>query len=127
MINLGNTLTAIRKERGLTQTKVAIQAKISNGYLSEIEKNKKTPDIETLDAICKVLKVPIPILLFKAVNEESIIDPDKKRLVREIKPLFEQITKALYFAESPEIKLLIPHSALESSAKGIKKPRTSAG
>lgn len=42
------------------------------------------------------MSVPLPILIFKAVNEKDISDPDKSRLVREIKPLFDLIAKQLY-------------------------------
>jgi transcriptional regulator with XRE-family HTH domain len=41
----------IREEKGLTQTQLAILAKISQSYLSELESNKKSP---TLRQLCKI-------------------------------------------------------------------------
>jgi transcriptional regulator with XRE-family HTH domain len=95
-MELGKALTAIRIERKLTLSAVAQRSGISISYLSEIENDKKTPDIKVLERICDSLSVPLPILIFKAVNEKDISDPDKSRLVREIKPLFDLIAKQLY-------------------------------
>lgn len=103
-MNIGKALIAIRKERGMTQKDVASQAGISNTYLSDIEKDKKSPDLNVINDICEALNVPISLLLFKAINEDTIQDSEKQRLVREIRPYFDAIARELYFkGSSPPI------------------------
>lgn len=100
-MNIGKALVAIRRERSMTQKEVAIIAGISNTYLSDIEKDKKSPDLNVINAICQALNVPISLLLFKAINEDKIQDSEKQRLVREIRPYFDAIARELYFRETP--------------------------
>ena len=47
----------IRKWRGLTQAELATLARISQGFLSEIESGKKSGDLSTLRAIASALNV----------------------------------------------------------------------
>lgn len=113
-MNIGNSLIAIRKEREMTQKEVADASGISSRYLSDIEKGKKSPNLETIESICQALSVSVPILYIKAINEVNIKDLEKKRLVREIRPYLEIITKELYFDSMTfEHKLKLLYSELE--------------
>ncbi|MBL0744841.1 helix-turn-helix domain-containing protein [Chryseolinea lacunae] len=95
-MKLGKTIASVRLERGFKQIDLAERSQISKSYLSEIENDTKRPDMEILERICVALNVPIQILVLKATMEEDITDPDKMRLVREIKPLLNELTMALY-------------------------------
>ena len=52
-----------RKQKGYTQEQLSELAGISTDYLSEIERGKKKPSIDTLYAIVNVLEIE-PYILF---------------------------------------------------------------
>jgi transcriptional regulator with XRE-family HTH domain len=54
---LGQLLTRIRDERGLTQKQVADLAEISNSTLSRLESGDRGVSREVLDRICAVLEL----------------------------------------------------------------------
>ena len=57
---LGAVLKQIREAKGLSQLDLAKRAKVSQGYLSDLEaRQKKNPGIETLRKIAKALGVPV--------------------------------------------------------------------
>lgn len=56
-MKIGKIIRNIRKEQNLTQLKLAKKAKISNSYLSDIERGRTNPSIVTLVAISNVLNI----------------------------------------------------------------------
>lgn len=54
---LGKRVTELRTKSGLTQEKLSEKAGITNNYLSNIERNRSIPSLETLMALCSALKV----------------------------------------------------------------------
>lgn len=95
-LNIADTLESIRFEKRLNKTDFSNLCGISNSFYSEIIKNKKSINLETLEKICANVNVPIEIFIFKAINENNIEDENRRKLVREIKPLMNEITDALY-------------------------------
>lgn len=76
-MNIGSVIRDIRKKKKITQTQLAKLSQITQTYLSQIENNQKEPTIPTLKEIANNLSVPLPILLFLAIENEDI--PEKKR------------------------------------------------
>jgi repressor LexA len=60
---VGERIRAVRQERGLTQTQLSAEAKVNQGYLSSIERGRRTPRPGTLRAIAVTLGVPEAVLL----------------------------------------------------------------
>jgi transcriptional regulator with XRE-family HTH domain len=56
---LGKRIYLFRKENGLTQAALAEKAKISNEFMSGIERGAKLPSLLTLERIAAVLRVGI--------------------------------------------------------------------
>ena len=56
---LGDVLRAERVERGLTLRDVSAQARVSLGYISEIERGQKEASSELLAALCEALDMPL--------------------------------------------------------------------
>lgn len=54
-MNIGTLLRQRRKERGMTLKAVAEQSGVSEGFLSQVENNVKSPSITTLMNICGAL------------------------------------------------------------------------
>ncbi len=93
-MNLGNTIKDIRKERGISQTELAIICDISQTYLSQIESNQKEPNISTLKIIAGKLNVAVPILFFLSLDEKDIA-PSKKNIFQIIGPTVKTLIKEL--------------------------------
>lgn len=60
---LGELLRGIRLDQGRTLRDVSSQAKVSLGYLSEIERGTKEASSELLQAICGALDRPLSEVL----------------------------------------------------------------
>lgn len=67
--HLGSTLRALRVEQGRTLRDVAKCARVSLGYLSEVERGHKEPSSELLNAICLALEISIGELLSRVATE----------------------------------------------------------
>jgi transcriptional regulator with XRE-family HTH domain len=60
---LGDVLRDARLEQGRTLREVSKQARVSLGYLSEIERGQKEASSELLASICGALDVPLSLVL----------------------------------------------------------------
>ncbi|MFC4945552.1 helix-turn-helix domain-containing protein [Pseudonocardia sp. GCM10023141] len=69
---IGGTLRRARTERKRTLRDVSRRARVSLGYLSEVERGRKEASSELLAAICEALDIPLPDLLTEAA--ESIAE-----------------------------------------------------
>jgi transcriptional regulator with XRE-family HTH domain len=56
---VGETLRAVRLRQRRTLREVSAAARVSLGYLSEIERGHKEPSSELLAAICEALDIPL--------------------------------------------------------------------
>ena len=61
----------MRKKKGLTQSKLAEKAEISNNYVSNIENSHSIPSLETLVKICVALEITPNDLLLN-ISTESV-------------------------------------------------------
>jgi transcriptional regulator with XRE-family HTH domain len=53
---IGNRITVLRKEKGLSQQKLAIDAGLERSHLTNIENGNKNISLSTLEKILLVLK-----------------------------------------------------------------------
>ena len=60
---LGETLRELRRTENLTLREVSAKARVSLGYLSEIERGPKEASSELLNAICGARDVPLSSVL----------------------------------------------------------------
>ena len=60
---LGESLRELRNADQRTLREVSSSARVSLGYLSEIERGQKEPSSELLNAICGALGVPLSYVL----------------------------------------------------------------
>jgi XRE family transcriptional regulator, stress-response regulator len=63
---LGDVLRCARNKQGRTLREVSDAARVSLGYLSEVERGRKEASSELLSAICDALDVPLSQLLVEA-------------------------------------------------------------
>ncbi|MEV0669769.1 transcriptional regulator ClgR [Mycobacterium sp. NPDC050441] len=63
---IGDVLRHARTEQGRTLREVSDSARVSLGYLSEVERGRKEASSELLSAICDALDVPLSRVLTDA-------------------------------------------------------------
>ena len=88
---IGDVLRRARISQGRTLREVSDAARVSLGYLSEVERGRKEASSELLSAICDALKVPMSDVLVDAgeqlARQERVtpsaahIDPDTKVVI----------------------------------------------
>ena len=76
---LGDVLREKRTARGLTLREVSAEARVSLGYISEIERGQKEASSELLASLCGALEVPLSDVLrevsFAVAIEEAASIP----------------------------------------------------
>jgi transcriptional regulator with XRE-family HTH domain len=75
MATTGDRIRAIREARGKTQDQLADEAKISKGFLSEVENNKRNISSENLLRIANVLGASVDYLLRGETKEQTQRQP----------------------------------------------------
>ena len=60
---LGDVLRDRRMQRGMTLREVSAEARVSLGYISEIERGQKEASSELLSSLCSALDVPLSRVL----------------------------------------------------------------
>jgi transcriptional regulator with XRE-family HTH domain len=74
---LGDVLRGERMRRGMTLRELSSEARISLGYISEIERGQKEASSELLSSLCDALDVPLSAVLREvsdtvAVEEQRV-------------------------------------------------------
>jgi transcriptional regulator with XRE-family HTH domain len=77
-VNLGTLLRYHRKEKGLTLRAVAEKAGVSEGFVSQVENNVKTPSLDTLLNICTAIDIQVGDVLNQLQNQQSLFVFRKK-------------------------------------------------
>jgi len=60
---LGDVLRDRRMQRGMTLREVSAEARVSLGYISEIERGQKEASSELLSSLCTALDLPLSAVL----------------------------------------------------------------
>jgi transcriptional regulator with XRE-family HTH domain len=66
---IGERLRRTRTDQRRTLREVSRSARVSLGYLSEVERGRKEPSSELLAAICDALALPLPQLLDNVASD----------------------------------------------------------
>jgi len=74
---IGKRISELRKEKGLSQTRLSEMAEISRSQICRYENGKQDPDFSTVVRIAKALEVSVNSLLMgpeadKVITEEDI-------------------------------------------------------
>lgn len=71
---IGDVLRRARTEQGRTLREVSDAARVSLGYLSEVERGRKEASSELLSAICGALDIPLSRVLSDAGEEMQRVE-----------------------------------------------------
>ncbi len=87
---LGDALRQMRQRQGRTLREVSTAARVSLGYLSEVERGQKEASSELLSSICTALGIPISQVLREVADQLALAElqqepvlanaPDTERL-----------------------------------------------
>lgn len=71
---LGDELRRLRQDQGRTLRDVSKSARVSLGYLSEVERGQKEASSELLAAICAALGVSLSSVLHSTAEEVAMLE-----------------------------------------------------
>ncbi len=77
---IGDVLRDARQRQGRTLREVSSAARVSLGYLSEVERGQKEASSELLNSICEALDIPMSLVLREVSDRiavaEGLLIPD---------------------------------------------------
>ncbi|GLU46420.1 helix-turn-helix domain-containing protein [Nocardiopsis ansamitocini] len=71
---LGDVLRRLRQRQGRTLREVSADARVSLGYLSEVERGQKEASSELLSSICGALGVPLSQVLREVSDQLALAE-----------------------------------------------------
>lgn len=71
---IGDVLRDVRQRQGRTLREVSHNARVSLGYLSEVERGQKEASSELLSSICGALDVPLSLMLREVSDRVAIAE-----------------------------------------------------
>jgi transcriptional regulator with XRE-family HTH domain len=69
---LGDVLRSARMQRGMTLRELSAEARVSLGYISEIERGQKEASSELLASLCEAMDLPLSDVLRDVADAVAI-------------------------------------------------------
>jgi transcriptional regulator with XRE-family HTH domain len=79
-MDIGSAIRAIRKRKNITIAELCEQTGLSQGFMSQVETNKTSPSISTLENIAASLNVPLAYLLLKKEERMQVVRKDERKV-----------------------------------------------
>jgi transcriptional regulator with XRE-family HTH domain len=112
---LGDALRRLRLRQGRTLREVSAAARVSLGYLSEVERGRKEASSELLASICSALGAPLSQLLREVSDNFALAELQSEPVftgVREMSPDVARVpgpaTSAERMAPDAPTKIVVP-------------------
>lgn len=83
---VGDVLRRRRVEQGRTLREISAAARVSLGYLSEVERGRKEASSELLAAICEALDLPMSEVLREVSDEMTRVEAAAVGALTELRP-----------------------------------------
>ncbi len=90
-MTIGKAIRELRKERKMSQARLAQEIFMSVNAVSAIERDRSYPPKTTVERICRVLEVPTAFFLLASIDEGDF--PENKRML--YKAVLEPLKKEL--------------------------------
>jgi transcriptional regulator with XRE-family HTH domain len=90
----GEKLREVRERRGRTLKQVAESAGLTESMISQIERNKVSPSIDTLMTLADILELDFEYLFtnFKKEKKVSLVHEDERKVISAGKVTYEQLS-----------------------------------
>lgn len=96
-MNLGKRLVALRRKRGLSTGELAARAHVTSGFISQLEHDKTSPSLATLQRVATALQVPLTYLLL----DEDLRPQVVRKHERQVMPLGQDGLRASLLSPLP--------------------------
>jgi transcriptional regulator with XRE-family HTH domain len=80
-MNLGKRLTDLRRKRGLGTGELAARAKVTSGFISQVEHNRTSPSLATLQRVAAALDVPLTYLLLDDDLRPQVVRKHERQVI----------------------------------------------
>ncbi|HEY7489192.1 MAG TPA: helix-turn-helix transcriptional regulator [Streptosporangiaceae bacterium] len=90
---LGDVLRQLRLRQGRTLREVSAAARVSLGYLSEVERGQKEASSELLSSICKALEVPLSHVLRDVSDQFALAELQQEPVMAGAPPEHERLSE----------------------------------
>ena len=80
-MNLGKRLADLRRKRGLATGELAARAKVTSGFISQLEHNKTSPSLTTLQRVAAALDVPLTYLLLEDDLRPQVVRQHERQVI----------------------------------------------
>jgi transcriptional regulator with XRE-family HTH domain len=116
---LGDVLRRLRQRQGRTLREVSAAARVSLGYLSEVERGQKEASSELLAAICSALNTPLShvlgevsdsFALAELQNESAVLTPAGAAPAGDGERGLDRLPAARAFGVRPELRVPAGHT-----------------
>ena len=94
-MDIGSTITSLRKSKSITQGDLAKSSNITQAYLSQIENNKKEPNLSTLKDISFSLGIPLPVIFFMSLEKDDVPE-HKQEFFNTMKPTLSGFFESIF-------------------------------
>lgn len=98
-MKVGSVIQEIRLKRNISQGDLAKRLGLSQTYLSQIEGDKKTPSMEVLQQISDALEIPVYYLMFKGLEVETDIVPEKREAYKQLSPAVASMIEGFFLGK----------------------------
>ncbi|MBJ6360287.1 helix-turn-helix domain-containing protein [Paenibacillus sp. GCM10012307] len=79
-MDIGSNIRAIRQRKKITIAQICEETGLSQGFISQVETNKTSPSIATLENIARALRVPLAYLLLKKDEQMQIVRSHERKM-----------------------------------------------
>ncbi|MGQ2984878.1 helix-turn-helix domain-containing protein [Flavobacterium sp.] len=107
-MEIGEVIKMFIKNRKMSQADVAKAIGKSTTALSQIINGVYKPQSDTLEELSRVLKVPVPVLHFLSIDEESVPE-ENRQLFRALAPSMERYMLDVFNTEPTDLELKKAH------------------
>jgi transcriptional regulator with XRE-family HTH domain len=80
-MNLGKRLVDLRRKRGLSTGELATRAQVTSGFISQLEHNKTSPSLATLQRVATALQVPLTYLLLDDGLSPQVVRKQERQVI----------------------------------------------
>ena len=80
-MNLGKRLADLRRKRGLATGELAARAKVTSGFISQVEHNRTSPSLATLQRVAAALDVPLTYLLLDDDLRPQLVRKHERQVI----------------------------------------------
>ncbi len=101
-MNIGDKITALRKQKNLSQTDLGKAAGVSREIIGRYERNEVLPSIEVAAKIADVLEVSLDYLAGN--SKKAALDKKTMKLIHDIEDLEPSIKDKLIFLANAVIR-----------------------